>query len=139
MLLDQPVSRMPSLHIAYALFKEHESTIVDGAKVIADSRKGAYLINPGQDLPVMEKRLDSFISYWCPEWKGLAGVTPSAQEFQDLLTACNIFMYVPKNAVCLNVYLKRSIFLKISCHDLENRTFHVDVISLRFWWFWNYV
>ncbi|KRT84740.1 Peptidase, partial [Oryctes borbonicus] len=92
-LQDHPVSRMPSLHFTYALFKEHEDSIVDGVKVGVDCQKGNYIINPGLDLKRMEARLQNFFNYWTPNWNGLVGVKPSREEFEELLLNCDIFSY----------------------------------------------
>ncbi|KAI4468246.1 extra spindle poles 1-related [Holotrichia oblita] len=90
-LQDHPVSRMPSLDFTYALFKEHEDSIVDGVKVGIDSRKGKYIINPGLDLKRMEVRLHNFYKYWTPHWNGIVGTAPSCEEFEELLLNSDIF------------------------------------------------
>lgn len=90
-LQDHPVSRMPSLHFTYALFKEHEDSIVNGVKVGVDSKKGKYIINPGLDLKKMEIRLHSFFKYWTPHWNGLVGTIPSCEQFEELLLSSDIF------------------------------------------------
>lgn len=90
-LQDHPVSRMPSLHFTYALFKEHENSISDGIKTNIDYNKGRYIINPDLDLKRMETRLQSFFKYWTPNWNGLVGVTPSCEEFEEMLINSDIF------------------------------------------------
>lgn len=90
-LQDHPVSRMPSVHFTYALFKEHEDSIVDGVKTNVDYRKGKYIINPGLDLKRMEARLHGFFKYWIPDWNGLVGVTPSCEQFEEMLLNSDIF------------------------------------------------
>lgn len=90
-LQEHPVSRMPSLHFTYALFKEHENSIVDGVKINIDSKKGKYIINPSLDLKRMETRLHSFFKYWTPNWSGLVGVTPTSEEFEEMLVNSDIF------------------------------------------------
>lgn len=90
-LKDHPVSRMPSLYLTYALFKEHESTILDGNKIISTPEKGAFILNPDKDLKHMEVRMNSFIKYWKPDWKGLIGVSPTTEQFKELLTSSDIF------------------------------------------------
>ncbi|GJQ66032.1 hypothetical protein Trydic_g4122 [Trypoxylus dichotomus] len=92
-LQDHPASRMPSLHFTYALFKEHEQSIVNGVKVGIDYQKGKYIINPGLDLKRMETRLHNFFKYWTPHWDGLVGIRPSREEFGNLLLNCDIFSY----------------------------------------------
>lgn len=91
-LQNHPVTRMPSLHFTYSLFKEHESTIINGVKTGISRKNGTYIINPGLDLKLMEKRLTSFFDYWTPDWTGLIGVTPSVEDFQKLLTDYDIFV-----------------------------------------------
>ncbi|KAK4885723.1 hypothetical protein RN001_001994 [Aquatica leii] len=91
-LENHPASRMPCLHFTYALFKEYENNIKDGM-VSVTAENGTYLINPGLDLKNMENRLKNFFNYWLPDWKGLVGVTPTEDDFKNLLTTGDIFIY----------------------------------------------
>lgn len=90
-LQNHPVSRMPSFHFTYALFKEYEDSIVDGYKQIS-CENGRYIVNPGLNLPQMEVRLKQFFEYWLPDWEGAVGVQPTPDEFEKYLTAGDIFM-----------------------------------------------
>lgn len=92
-LVDHPSSRMPSLTLTYALFKEHEPTIKNGLKTGIQSDSGHFILNPGLDLKNMEIRLHNFFKYWKPSWKGIVGKTPNDKEFESLLTSCDIFSY----------------------------------------------
>ncbi|KAL3285845.1 hypothetical protein HHI36_000365 [Cryptolaemus montrouzieri] len=92
-LSNQPTSRMPSLHLLYAIYKAHEDSIIDGYKVISNYQNGRFILNPGLDLGQMEERLKTFFEYWLPEWTGIAGKTPNSAEFRDLVTSANIFSY----------------------------------------------
>ncbi|KAJ8684181.1 hypothetical protein QAD02_019973 [Eretmocerus hayati] len=90
----QPVTRFPSLHIAYALYKQHETTIENGYKIIRKSDLlGTFITNPSLDLPKMEIRIRSFIEYWLPKWEGLYGVKPDLNFFREALTQYHILMY----------------------------------------------
>lgn len=91
-LTNQPISRMPSLHFTYALFKEHQKSIKNGFKININSKNGKYLVNPGLDLKNMESRLKSFFNYWLPGWNGLVGITPSENEFKNMLSEGDIFV-----------------------------------------------
>lgn len=82
---------MPSLHFTYALYKEHETTIVNGYKQIT-AKNGKYIINPGLDLQKMELRLSKFFEFWLPDWKGLVGKTPTSDQFSEHLNGGDIFM-----------------------------------------------
>lgn len=91
---NHPVTRLPSLHVAHALFKEHEDTIVDGCKVIkAKTEMGICMVNPSGDLYNMEKRMNLFINFWLPEWKSYYNTEPSEEMFKDALTNHDILMY----------------------------------------------
>lgn len=90
---DHPVSRMPSFHFTYALFKEHENSIVNGVKTNINPKNGSYIVNPNNDLKQMELRLKSFFDYWAPEWKGVVGKCPTSEEFAQCLTGCDVFSY----------------------------------------------
>ncbi|XP_025833469.1 separin [Agrilus planipennis] len=91
---EHSVSRMPSFHFTYGLFKEHEDSIINGFKRNISCDKGTYVINPGLDLKKMEVRLTNYFKYWTPQWKtGIVGRAPSATEFEELLTSNDIFVY----------------------------------------------
>lgn len=89
-----PVTRFPSLHIAYALFKEHEDTIVEGCKIIkAKEDMGICIVNPSGNLPRMEKRLKLFIDFWLPQWASCYNTEPSEEMFENALVNHDILMY----------------------------------------------
>lgn len=90
-LQEHPVSRLPSLHFVYCLFKEHKADIVDGHKIVTDYDKGSYIVNPDKDLQVMEARMMQFYNYWTPDWTGISGYAPDKDEFFELLTSSDIF------------------------------------------------
>lgn len=94
MLDKKLVTRMPSLHFAYGLYKEHEKSIKNGYKLIKTANNGKYIINPGLDLLDMEKRLCLFFKYWTSNWSGIVGKAPTAEEFKSVLTESDIFLYV---------------------------------------------
>ncbi|XP_014222062.1 separin [Trichogramma pretiosum] len=94
LLKHQPVTRFPSLHLAYALYKQHKSTIVDGYKIIKVSKNlGTFVVNPSLDLKKMEIRMKLFIDYWLPKWEGLYGIKPDLNFFKNALTNYNVLMY----------------------------------------------
>nr|XP_034193112.1 separin [Osmia lignaria] len=89
-----PVTRFPSLHIAYALFKEHESTMENGCKIIkVKNDMGTCIVNPSGNLIKMEKRMRLFIEYWLPQWKSWYNVEPREDVFEDALINHDILMY----------------------------------------------
>lgn len=91
---NHPVTRFPCLHIAYALFKEHEDTIVDGCKeIIIDDKSGLFLVNPSSNLELMEKRIRAFMNYWLPNWQSIFNRVPTEDELIDGLKKHKIFMY----------------------------------------------
>ncbi|KAL1512471.1 hypothetical protein ABEB36_002056 [Hypothenemus hampei] len=92
-LKHDPICRMPSLHFVYFLFKEYESSIENGYKVITDYNNGNYVVNPDGNLDLMEKRIMAFLKHWMPEWKGINSRMPTNTEFNDLLKSATIFSY----------------------------------------------
>lgn len=90
-LENHPVTRMPSLHFTYALFKEYEDSIIDGMKIINNPENGGYVLNPDSDLRQMEIRMKNFFAYYYPEWKALIGIKPTSEQFEEMLTTCDIF------------------------------------------------
>ncbi|XP_076290661.1 extra spindle pole bodies like 1, separase isoform X2 [Lasioglossum baleicum] len=94
MIKCHPVTRFPSLHIVYALFKEHESTIENGCKIIKiKDDMGMCIVNPSGNLSKMEKRMRLFIEYWLPNWKSWYNVEPQVEVFEDALVNHDILMY----------------------------------------------
>lgn len=94
MLKESPITRFPCLHMAYAMFKEHENTIKEGFKIVKlEQNGGTFIINPSDNLPKMEKRLKLFLNYWLPAWKGIYRRTPAAEEFSSALVDHNLLMY----------------------------------------------
>lgn len=92
-LRNAPVTRMPSLHFAHALFEHHKARIINGYITGVNYDNGTYLTNPGQDLPAMQQRMSTFMSYWLPKWEGLVGRKPTEAEFERFLQDSDIFIY----------------------------------------------
>ncbi|XP_073948672.1 extra spindle pole bodies like 1, separase isoform X2 [Choristoneura fumiferana] len=91
-LSQHPVSRIENIHFLYSLYKMHEDKIVDGY-FAAKSDVGRYVINPENNLERMEKRMSSFIKYWCGSWSGHVARPPPPHEFVQHLTHSDIFLY----------------------------------------------
>ncbi|XP_058802521.1 separin [Phymastichus coffea] len=93
-LKHQPVTRFPSLHIAYALYNQHKNTMKNGYKLIKKSENlGTFIVNPSLDLTKMEIRMKLFLEYWLPKWKGLYSIKPELEYFKKTLTEYHILMY----------------------------------------------
>lgn len=90
-LLDVPVSRLPSIHLLHALFHEHASTIEKGYKMVKNPQNGAFVLNPGKDLLKMEQRIKAFFEYWVPNWNGITRTEPSEDDFEKLLQSSDVF------------------------------------------------
>ncbi|XP_026299547.1 separin isoform X2 [Apis mellifera] len=89
-----PITRFPSLHIAYALFKEHENTMENGCKIIrVKDDIGTCIVNPSGNLSKMEKRMRLFIEYWLPNWRSWYNIEPQEEVFEDSLINRDILMY----------------------------------------------
>lgn len=90
---NHPVTRFPSLHVAYALFKEHKDTIVEGCKIIKTTEDmGICMINPSGDLSKMEKRIKLFMDFWLPQWK-LHNTELNEEIFVEALINHDVLMY----------------------------------------------
>ncbi|XP_045539175.1 uncharacterized protein LOC106713033 [Papilio machaon] len=88
----QPVCRMENIHFTYYLYKIHEKDFVDG-HLVNKAEVGRYIINPEKNLERMEKRMRSFVQYWCGEWRGHIGHPPSPQDYLQYLTESDFFLY----------------------------------------------
>ncbi|XP_050300415.1 separin [Anthonomus grandis grandis] len=89
----EPVTRIPSWHFVYYLFKAHEKHIKNGLRVISRPLEGKFIINPDGDLVQMEKRMVSFFNYWLKGWTGINGRKPTSDEFYDYLEQSDVFSY----------------------------------------------
>lgn len=90
-----PITRFPSLHIAYALFKEHENTMENGCKIIrVKDDMGTCIVNPSGNLSKMEKRMKLFIEYWLPNWRSWYNIEPQEEVFEDSLINRDVLMYI---------------------------------------------
>ncbi|KAM3959521.1 extra spindle pole bodies like 1, separase [Aphomia sociella] len=87
-----PVCRMENIHFIYNLFKLHEKEFVNGY-FEAGAEVGRYVINPEKNLERMEKRMCSFVQYWCGEWTGHVAEPPSPEDYLRHLTQADIFLY----------------------------------------------
>ncbi|RZF42571.1 hypothetical protein LSTR_LSTR001366 [Laodelphax striatellus] len=92
-LLKHPVSRVPSLHFACALFEKHRDKIVNGVMLVDETKSGFYIINPDKDLVSTEKSVNDFIKKRKLEWLGVAGQKPSHQEVIRSLHENKVFLY----------------------------------------------
>ncbi|XP_063368810.1 uncharacterized protein LOC134657186 [Cydia amplana] len=91
-LSQHPVSRIENIHFLYNLYKLHQDMIVDGYYA-AKSEVGRYVINPENNLERMEKRMSSFIQYWCRSWSGHVSHPPPPDQFINHLTTSDVFLY----------------------------------------------
>ncbi|GAB1864710.1 separase [Camponotus japonicus] len=90
---NHPVTRFPSLHVAYALFKEHKDTIIEGCKIIKTTEDmGICMINSSGDLSKMEKRIKLFMDFWLPQWK-LHNTELNEEIFEEALINHDVLMY----------------------------------------------
>ncbi|XP_022909758.2 separin isoform X1 [Onthophagus taurus] len=88
-LHNQPVTRLPSLHFVYALFKQYEKRIKNGCISWFNCCNGNYILNPDKDLTSMEKRIRTFIEKRAPEWRE---PTPNNNFEQSILNS-DVFSY----------------------------------------------
>ncbi|XP_063918848.1 uncharacterized protein LOC135134157 [Zophobas morio] len=87
------VSRLPSLHLAYALFQEYKDSIKNGFKIVKNPENGTYVVNPDTDLKGMQNRILSFYEYWLPTWQGVFGCKPTEERFEKMLVSSETFAY----------------------------------------------
>lgn len=105
-----PTSRIPSLHFLQALSVKHGfdkagarssskqimSPTTDlklrfGAKQV-DPRLAYYIVNPGQDLPGVQQRLQPLLEeFWGPDC-GLSGAVPIEQQIKQSLMERDLFL-----------------------------------------------
>ncbi|XP_028026735.1 separin [Bombyx mandarina] len=91
-LREHPASRMENIHFLYHLYKLHEGRVAAG-HYVAGGGVGRYVINPEKNLDRMEKRMKSFVEYWCESWRGCTGCAPTPEQFIEYLNEADIFLY----------------------------------------------
>ncbi|PSN41088.1 hypothetical protein C0J52_10605 [Blattella germanica] len=69
--------------------KAHKDNIRNG-QFHVDANLGYYIVNPQQNLPNTEKRLQLYLPYRAPSWTGTFGVTPSSDDFKNALMNYNV-------------------------------------------------
>lgn len=84
--LNQPISRMPSIHFLHSHIKINSLTI--------DKDNTFYTVDPGNDLTHTREKFQSFFERM-KTWKGIIGVPPNEEQFKRALTEHELFMYVP--------------------------------------------
>lgn len=89
---DKEMCRCSTLHILLEISKRYKSRIKDGYLQL-NIHRGTALINLGDDLPVMQKRISAFYDYWKPSWKQYVKVTPSAEEIKEVLKESDVIVY----------------------------------------------
>lgn len=92
LLPNKEMCRCSALHILLEITKRYENKI-KGGYLRLNVNKGTALINLGDDLPVMQKRISGFYDYWKPSWKQYVKVTPSAEEIQQILKESDVIVY----------------------------------------------
>lgn len=92
LLPEKELCRCSALHILLEISRRYRSKI-EGGYLQMDIKRGTALINLGDDLPVMQKRISSFYDYWKPSWKQYVKVTPSAEEIKEILEKSDVIVY----------------------------------------------
>ena len=108
-----PISRIPSLHFLNSLILKHN---IDQSGKMASQAKNSispmtelklrpnvvqvnpnlvyYIINPGQDLPGVQLRLQPILEKIWGKQCGLSGAVPVEQQIKESLMERDIFLYV---------------------------------------------
>ena len=107
-----PTSRIPSLHFLQALCVKHgfdrarsrsscnqmlsptsDLKLRFGAKQV-DTRLAYYIVNPGQDLPGVQQRLQPLLEEFWGANSGLSGAVPIEQHIKQSLMERDLFVSV---------------------------------------------
>lgn len=92
LLPEKEMCRCSALHILLEISRRYKKQI-KGGYLQLNVKKGTALINLGDDLPVMQKRISGFYDYWKPTWKQYVKVTPSAEEITEILRESDVIVY----------------------------------------------
>ncbi|XP_052258977.1 uncharacterized protein LOC127863473 isoform X2 [Dreissena polymorpha] len=92
MLSTKSVTRMPCLSHVYTQLEQQRTTVDSLLTRGINMRSTCYLLNPGNDIPNTE----AFFKDWFEKekgWTGLIGKRPPSNEFMNLLTSKDFFLY----------------------------------------------
>lgn len=123
MLSKTPVSRIPSLHFLNSLTLKHSfhkpirnaprkavsprtnlKLLSNGIEV--NPNLAYYIINPGQDLPGVQLRLQPILENIWGKDGGLSGSVPVEQQIKQFLVERDLFLYIIFIPFSLVLYLK---------------------------------
>lgn len=89
---DQDFCRFNSFHVLTTIYKKHSNEIENGYWQTT-IRNGCAVVNPEKNLPDMQERIMEYLEYWMPEWKKIVAEAPTKEDFADIFTNNDIFMY----------------------------------------------
>jgi hypothetical protein len=84
--INQPMSRMPSIHFLYSHIQLNSLSI--------DKEKGYYIVDPGNDLAHTREKFRTFFEQM-KSWKGIVGMASTEEivdAFKKALTEHELFM-----------------------------------------------
>ena len=87
-----PCSRVPSLHILYALYKIQERSRSSVSKLGVRNDKVFYILNPNKDLDKTQMRLQKPFEE-LSLGKGVVGEWPTLPQMSSALSEMDVFMY----------------------------------------------
>lgn len=89
---DQDFCRFNSFHVLMSLFTKYADDIKNGywqTKI----KDGFGVVDPENNLQSMRERMVEYLEYWMPKWKLVVGEAPSKENFVDLFTNKDVFVY----------------------------------------------
>ncbi len=109
MLSTTPVSRIPSLHFLNSLTRKHSFDRPNPSPttelklrsngIEVNPKLAYYIINPGQDLPGVQLRLQPILEEIWGKQCGLSGTVPVEQEIKQSLMERDLFLYIIINFI----------------------------------------
>ncbi|KAK3867546.1 hypothetical protein Pcinc_027002 [Petrolisthes cinctipes] len=90
-LKDQPVTRMPSLHMLTLLYQHHSSHSNSVLCRNVDTTSGFYVVDPDNCLPRTQQRLKDTLTM--TRWPGITARRPTHDEFKEAISTNDVFMY----------------------------------------------
>jgi hypothetical protein len=115
MLSTTPVSRIPSLHFLNSLTWKHSFDRPNPSPttelklrsngIEVNPKLAYYIINPGQDLPGVQLRLQPILEKIWGKQCGLSGAVPVEQEIKQSLMERDIFLYIIINFILIVIFI----------------------------------
>jgi separase len=91
--LQQEYTRVCSFSILKKLHERHRHQMDNNGYIVTTLSNCQAMVNPDSTLTSMEDRMRNFFNYWLPSWKVAFNQMPTRENFHDILSQSDVFVY----------------------------------------------